>query len=152
MQELAVTPSFFVQHIRYWGDRHRTIFLGEERAARLDPIQSAWQRELRPTLHADSPVVPIRPLEMIEVAMSRTTRTGVVLGADERLSPAQALRSLTIEAAWQQHLDTQRGSLEPGKLADFVVLSASPLQPGATVQQTIIGGRVVYRAERDGPR
>ena len=156
MQELAVTPSFFVQHIRYWGDRHRTIFLGEERAARLDPIQSAWQRELRPTLHADSPVVPIRPLEMIEVAVSRTTRTGVVLGADERLSPAQALRSLTIEAAWQQHLDTHRGSLEPGKLADFVVLSASPLQPGTTVQQTIIGGRVVYRAEqepsRDGTR
>ena len=79
---------------------------------------------------------------------SRTTRTGVVLGADERLSPAQALRSLTIEAAWQQHLDESRGSLEPGKLADFVVLSASPLQPGAAVQQTIIGGRVVYQAEQ----
>jgi len=147
MQTLAITPSFFVQHIRYWGDRHRTIFLGEERAARLDPIQSAWQRGLRPTLHADSPVVPIRPLEMIEVAVSRTTRAGVVLGADERLSPTQALRSLTIEPAWQQHLDESRGSLEPGKLADFVVLSASPLQPGATVQQTIIGGRVVYHTE-----
>lgn len=147
MQSLGVTPSFFVQHIRYWGDRHRTIFLGEERAARLDPIQSAWQRGLRPTLHADSPVVPIRPLEMIEVAASRTTRTGVVLGADERLSPAQALRSLTIEPAWQQHLDARRGSLEPGKLADFVVLSSSPLRPGAAVQQTVIGGRVVYQAE-----
>lgn len=146
MAALALTPSFFVLHIRHWGDRHRDVFLGPQRAERLNPVASAIALGLRPTLHADVPIVPLDPLELITVAVTRETRTGQVLGPDERITPLQALRAVTVDAAWQLHLDGDRGSLTPGKLADLVILSRSPLESmdGVFVEQTVVGGDVVY--------
>ena len=150
MAELGVTPTFFAQHTHYWGDRHRTLFLGPERAERLDPVASAAARGLHPTVHADVPILPMDPLELMAVAMTRQTRSGVVLGEGERLGAVAALRAVTADVAWQQHLD-DRGQLAAGMRADFVVLSASPLQhdpASLVVEQTVVGGEVVFSQEK----
>ncbi|TFG95227.1 MAG: amidohydrolase [Myxococcales bacterium] len=151
MQALAVIPSFFVLHTFYWGDRHREIFLGPERAARISPTPSAELRGLRFTLHADSPVVPMEPLRIVWAAVNRRTTSGRELGPAERISPQRALRAVTIDAARQHFQEGELGSLEPGKLADLVILSASPLEDPARIDEirvleTIIWGRSEWRA------
>jgi hypothetical protein len=150
MAALGAIPSFFVLHTFYWGDRHREIFLGPERAARISPARNAERQGLRFTLHADSPVVPMEPLRIAWAAVNRRTTSGAELGPGERISPLRALRALTIDAARQHFDEGSRGSLEPGKLADLVVLSGSPLDDPAHIDalrvlETVIGGETVWR-------
>jgi predicted amidohydrolase YtcJ len=152
MQALGVIPSFFVLHTFYWGDRHRDIFLGPKRAARISPTRAADVRGLRFTLHADSPVVPMEPLRIVWAAVNRRTTSGRELGPEQRISPLRALRAVTADAARQHFQEDRVGSLEPGKLADLVVLSRSPLEDPAHIDEirvleTIIGGESVWRAE-----
>jgi predicted amidohydrolase YtcJ len=164
MKELGVTPSFFVAHTWYWGDRHYEIFMGPERAQRISPLREAADLGLRYTIHLDSPVVPMTPMLLLETAVRRVTSGGRVLGggeqdgvdtgSDQRVTPREALRAMTIDAAWQIHAETERGSIEVGKLADLAVLSAGPdevapeLIRDITVEMTIVGGRVVYEGAR----
>ncbi|MGI9590517.1 MAG: amidohydrolase, partial [Myxococcota bacterium] len=82
MAKLGVVPSFFVLHTYYWGDRHREIFMGPERARRMSPTRSAVQRGVRFTLHCDSPVVPIEPLRLIWSAVNRRSSSGVPIGPE----------------------------------------------------------------------
>jgi predicted amidohydrolase YtcJ len=151
MRELDVLPSFFSLHTFYWGDRHRQIFMGPERAARMSPAASAAKRGVRFTIHADAPVVPMEPLRLVWAAVNRRTRSGFTVGPEERITPTQALRAVTIDAAWQHFEDDVKGSLEPGKLADLVILSRSPLVGPETIDEivvleTVVGGRTIYRA------
>jgi hypothetical protein len=151
MAELGVIPSFFSLHTYYWGDRHRNVFMGPERAARMSPAAGARDRGIRFTIHADTPVVPMEPLRLVWSAVNRKTRSGFVVGPEQRISVMQALRAVTIDAAYQHFEEGDKGSLEPGKLADLVILSRSPLDDPATIDQievveTIIGGRSEYRA------
>ena len=150
MKRLGVLPSFFSLHTFYWGDRHRRIFMGPERAARMSPAKSAQARGVRFTIHCDTPVVPMEPLRLVWAAVNRKTRSDFTLGEAERISPMQALAAVTIDAAWQHFEEDVKGSLEPGKLADFVILSRSPLDDPETIDEievieTVIGGRTVYR-------
>jgi len=152
MRRLGVVPSFFVLHVYYWGDRHREIFLGPQRAARISPLRSAEELGLRFTLHADTPVVPLEPLRIVSAAVNRRTTSGAVLGPEQRIGVARALRAVTADAAWQHFAEASVGSLEPGKLADLVILSRSPLDDPAGVAEirvleTIVGGKSVFRAD-----
>jgi predicted amidohydrolase YtcJ len=163
MQKLGITPSFFVGHVYYWGDRHRELFLGPERAARISPLASAQKRGIRFTVHDDTPVTPVNPLQLVWVAANRQTTSGQLLGPEQRITPEQALRAVTIDAAWQNFEEATKGSLEVGKLADFCVLSDNPLTiapsgyaattPGntapekirtITIDQTVVGGKTIY--------
>lgn len=150
MKSLGVTPSFFVGHVYYWGDRHRELFLGPQRAARISPLASALVRSIRFTVHDDTPVTPVNPLQLVWVAANRTTTGGAVLGPEQRVSVERALRAVTSDAAWQNFEEREKGSLEPGKLADFCVLSDNPLTIDPTaireirVEQTVVGGRTIY--------
>jgi len=152
IKRLGVTPSFFVGHVYYWGDRHRDIFLGPERAARISPLASALQRGIRFTLHDDTPVTPVNPLMLVWDAVNRLTRDGKVLGPEQRISPIQALCAVTSDAAWQNFEEKTKGSIEPGKLADFVVLDENPLTvppvhiKDVRISMTIVGGKPVYEA------
>ena len=86
MRELGVTPSFFVGHVYYWGDRHRDIFLGPERAARISPLASALRRKIPFTVHDDTPVTPANPLQLVWDAVNRRTLAGEVLGPEQRIA------------------------------------------------------------------
>ena len=150
MAELGVIPSFFSLHTYYWGDRHRLVFMGPERAAGMSPAASAHARGIRFTIHADSPVVPMEPLRLVWAAVNRRTRSDFPIGPEERVSPLQALRAVTIDAARQHFEDELKGSIEVGKLADLVVLSRSPLEEPETIDEievveTLVGGVTRYR-------
>ncbi|WP_286694777.1 amidohydrolase [Spongiibacter sp. UBA1325] len=153
MKSLGMTPSFFVAHTFFWGDRHREQFLGPARAAAISPLKNALDRELRFTTHLDSPVVPMDIGRLLWSAVTRETRSGKVLGDDQRVSIMQALRSVTIDAAWQSFQEEQLGSLEPGKLADMVLLDRDPLRGpeqllNFKVDQLWIGGRCYYQRDQ----
>jgi predicted amidohydrolase YtcJ len=152
MRALGIVPSFFELHTYYWGDRHRDRFLGPDRAARISPLKDAHDRGLRFTLHADTPVVPMDPLRIVAAAVTRRTASGAVLGDQERIGVMDALRAVTIDAAFQHFQDDMLGSLEAGKLADMVILDRSPLDDPQNidtirVMETFVGGRSVYRSD-----
>ena len=152
MKDLGITPSFFSAHTWYWGDRHRDIFMGPERAAVMSPAKWAQDYGLRFSSHLDPPVTPMLPLQAVWSQVFRTTYGGDVLGPDQRIGVMDALRAVTIDAAWQVFQEGNRGSLEPGKYADLVVLSGNPLEEPMTlrdleVEQTLIGGATIYRRE-----
>lgn len=141
---LGVSVSFFPTHTFYWGDWYRNRVLGEARAALISPMATADANDVRYTIHADSPVTPINPMQMLWSATRRLTWGGDLIGGDERVSRLRALRAMTIDAAWQNHLDNDRGSIEVGKLADFIVMSDNPLDiadvRNIDVRQVWIGG------------
>jgi len=127
MAKLGISPSFLIGHVHFWGRAFQERLLGAERADRLDPCRSALAGGLKISLHSDYNVTPIDPLRCIENAVVRNMREGGgVLNANERITPMQAIRATTIDAAWQCHLDHQCGSLEVGKAADLVVLERDP--------------------------
>jgi predicted amidohydrolase YtcJ len=149
MKKLGVTPSFFSAHVYYWGDRHRDVFLGPERAARISPAASALALGLRFTTHLDTPIVPIDSMLQLWAPVARETSSGKPLGPEERISVEQALRSMTSDAAWQLRLEDRVGSIVPGKQADLVILSANPLEHDGDlrdieVEQTVVGGVTIY--------
>ena len=151
IKELDVTPSFYVGHVYYWGDRHRDIFMGPERAARISPLRGALDRGIRFTVHDDTPVTPVDPLQLVWVSVNRLTKSGKVLGPEQRIAVEDALRAVTIDAAWQNFEEARKGSIETGKLADFVVLAKNPLtvEPveirDIEILETIVAGRSVWR-------
>lgn len=156
MAESGLLASFFVKHVYYWGDRHRSRFIGEQRASRLDPLRSALRHGIRFGLHSDTPVVPVPPLEGIRCAVRRQTRGGDVLGPDERIGINEALRAYTSDAAHLAFEEGDKGTLEPGRFADIAVLSGDPsadaegpgVEGDTQVTATVIGGDVVWRGEQ----
>ncbi|MHA6804634.1 amidohydrolase [Salinifilum ghardaiensis] len=153
MAEHDVLASFFIKHVYYWGDRHRDVFLGDERARRISPLASARSRGMRYGLHADTPVTPVPPLEGIWCAVARSTRDGLELGPEQSVDVETALRGYTLDAAHLAGEETSKGSIERGKLADFAVLSQDPTRvpteelKSVRVEATLVGGRVVYAVE-----
>ena len=136
--ELGITPSFFIDHITYFGPAIRDLLLGEERANRFMPLGSATKRIEHVTLHMDSPATPINPWRMLRTAITRIPRfSDVPLNTDELMSKQDALEAITIDAAWQLKQEDRIGSLEIGKQADFVVLNKNPLTTEATQWDTI---------------
>ena len=99
---------------------------------------------------SDRPVVNGDPLLGLRDLVERRTASGAVLAADERLSPAQALRAYTYGSAYAGFAERRVGRLEPGYLADLAVLSADPLQADdlatVAVLATIVGGEIVHDA------
>ena len=152
MAELGIIPSFFAAHPFYWGDWHRDQAIGPERAAFISPLVAAKSRGLAFTMHTDSPVVPPDIIHLLWVAVNRETRTGEILGPDQRASALDAVRAVTLNAARQYSEEADKGSITPGKRADFAILSANPLKvPPAdirtiTVLETVKDGDSVYKA------
>lgn len=149
----GLTPSFFPIHVYFWGDRHREIFLGPERAARISPSRTALNRKLKITLHHDAPIAGIEMLTVAWSAVNRVTTSGKELGPEHRIKPFEALRAITADAAWQNFEEDRKGTLEAGKLADMVVLSDDPLAVNSMkikdiqVLKTIKEGESIYTAK-----
>lgn len=151
MNRLGAIPSFFVTHTYFWGDRHSKIFMGPDRAVRMSPVNSALRRGMRFTLHNDTYVTPISPLMAVWSAVNRKSSGGMDMGKDNQgISQYEALKGVTIHAAWQGFEEKIKGSIETGKLADFVVLERNPLTvdplqiKDIKVRATIIGNKVAH--------
>lgn len=149
VKALGVIPSFFVAHVYHWGEIHVKNF-GLDRAGRISPAGSALTWGIPFTFHQDSPVIPPDMLETIWCACVRKTKTGRVLGAEERIPVEAALRAVTQNAALQYGLERELGTLRPGKRADFVLLSGDPLRTPPEelkklqVERTIRCGRTIW--------
>jgi len=148
--KLGIIPAMYPMHTYFFGDVHIRN-LGMERASFMSPTNSAIQKGLHVTLHSDFNVLPLDPMLIMWTAMNRTTRTGVVLGANERLTAMQALKAITIESAYEYMEEKTKGSIEPGKLADLVILSGNPITTSGDaikdikVVETIKEGKSIYK-------
>jgi predicted amidohydrolase YtcJ len=151
MKELAIMPSFFSMHTFYWGDWHSNETLGKERAYRISPTASALKRGMLFTEHHDAPVALPSALVVLHATVNRTSRTGIVIGPDQRVTAYTGLRAITSWAAWQYGEDRSKGTLTAGKLADLVILDTNPLKidpaliRNIKVMETIKEGKTVYR-------
>ncbi len=148
-QRLGLAASFFSNHAFYWGDVHLRN-LGPERADQLSPMRSAHERGIRYSNHSDYSVTPLDPAMMLWTAVNRLTRSGVVLGPEERVPVQRALEALTVDAAWIYREEAEKGTLSVGKRADFTILDRNPLTIEARrlrelrVVATVKDGRMVW--------
>ena len=100
VKEYEMIPSFFVAHTFHWGDTHIKNF-GLERAKTISPANSALKKGILFTFHQDAPVIEQDMFETVWCAAKRQTKDGVILGEDERISVLQALKAVTVNAAYQ---------------------------------------------------
>ncbi|WP_284464793.1 amidohydrolase [Chryseobacterium sp.] len=151
IKELGVIPSYFSTHTYLWGDWHYSSVFGPERASFISPANSALKAGITFTIHHDSPVTPPDLITAVYAAVNRKTRSGRILGPDERITPLQALKAITINGAYQLQEENRKGSIKTGKLADFVILDQNPLTIAPekirdiTVLETIKEGKSVYK-------
>lgn len=151
MKQLGIIPSFFSMHTFYWGDWHRDETLGQERAFRISPAQTAYRKGLIFTEHHDAPVGLPSSIMILHTAVNRTSRTNSVIGEAEKLTPYQALLSLTRYSAYQYFEEKNKGTLTAGKLADLVILDRNPMKVDPKdiirihVMETIKEGRTVFK-------
>jgi predicted amidohydrolase YtcJ len=144
---LGMCVNFFSNHIYYWGDAHYKQTMGADRANRMDAAGTASELGITFGLHSDAPITQLNPLFTAWCAVQRQTASGRVLGEAERLSVADALRAITLGAAFTIGMDDVVGSIEIGKFADFAVLDEDPSEVPAErlgqlrVWGTILGGR-----------
>jgi hypothetical protein len=143
---LDIVCSYFLPYIYHWGEALRDFLLGEEIASRFVPSGSAIRKGMRASLHCDSPMTWPDALVCLHVAVTRCTMKGAVLGSEQRVSMEQALRAITIDAAYQLQMEDKIGSISVGKLADFVILGEDPLTCEPTnilripIVRTVVGG------------
>ncbi len=152
VKDLGIVPSYFAAHPYFWGDWHRLSF-GEDRASFISPLRATIDRGIPFSIHNDSPVVPPDIMRLIWIAVNRKTRSGFVLGPDQRVTVMEALHAVTLGAAYQYFEENDKGSITPGKIADLVILGVNPLtvEPDAIkdipILETIARGQTVYRQE-----
>jgi predicted amidohydrolase YtcJ len=148
--DLGIGPSFLINHVHYWGHAMRDDVFGPEKVQLLDRCKGVEDAGITWSMHTDAPVSPLGSLHKIRVAVARDLwkEPGTVLAPDERVSVQAAIRAVTINAAWQCHSEHEIGSLEAGKLADFVVLESDP----RAVEPTAISDIRVSETWMDGNR
>ena len=126
VRENDILLSFFNGALHLFGDYYVEVSVGEERAQKLIPIAQALQKGISVTLHQDPPVSPPNMLHSIWSAVTRTTRSGRQLGMP--ITVLDALKGVTINAAYQYFEENEKGSISVGKKADFVILDKNPLK------------------------
>lgn len=150
--ELGVFLSLFPMHTYYWGDWHRDHTVGPENADNISPTGWARTRGMMFATHHDAPVALPDSMRILSATVTRRTRSGDILGPAQRVDVMTALKAMTIWPAWQHFEEDEKGSIEVGKVADFVILSADPtaVDPETLadlqVLTTIKGGEVIYEA------
>ncbi|MAX07508.1 MAG: amidohydrolase [Gammaproteobacteria bacterium] len=150
VKQLGIVPSYYAAHPFFWGDWHRLSF-GDDRASFISPVKATIERDIPFTVHNDSPIVPPDIMRLVSITVNRLTRSGYVLGPDQRASVLEALYSVTQGAAYQYFEEDEKGSITVGKRADFVVLESNPLTidplqlENVGVVETFARGKSVYR-------
>lgn len=150
-KKFNINASMMPLHMFQYGDV-LVQYLGAERANFDSPAATANKIGVLTTFHNDCPSASPNVLAMIEAAVTRKTFTGRVLGADEAVTPYQALTGVTRNAAFIYREEASKGTIAVGKIADLVILEANPLtvppdQIGKIkIVQTIKRGKTLYSA------
>ena len=156
LARLGMQVSANAFYLRLFSRRFAESGLGWERASQIIRLGSVREQGSTVSLHSDVPMGPLLPLEAASITVTRTAADGTVMCPEEALTPEDALRAITIDAAFQMRLDHRIGSLSAGKDADMVVLDTDPMEIGAVdwpsigVLATIRGGRVFDNPARSG--
>ncbi len=149
-KDLKVINSLFPLHTFYWGDWHKEI-IGDSLGNKISPVKTALNKGLNITIHTDAPVALPNLMRVVWTAVNRTSRSGQIIGEGERLTPYEALKAITIWSAYQHFEESNKGTLEEGKLADMVILDNNPLkvEPDAIkdiqVVETIKEGQTIFK-------
>jgi predicted amidohydrolase YtcJ len=151
--KLGVVPGFTIGHTDYWGEAFHNHLLGAERADRIDPSASLIKNGMRFAYHSDSPVSPIHPLKYASEGASRLWQASPqkVLNTNQKISINNALKAITIDAAYQLKMDDKVGSIEVGKYADFAIVDKNPMKTDAykirdiQVNETWVNGQQVFK-------
>jgi hypothetical protein len=126
-KQLAVLPSLFPMHTFYWGDWHTNQTVGPELGQNISPTGWVVKRGMKFTSHHDAPVAFPDSMRVLDATVTRKARgSGNIIGPDQRVDVITALKAMTIWPAWQHFEEATKGSIEVGKLADFVILSKDP--------------------------
>lgn len=144
-KELDVITSLFPLHTFYWGDWHKEI-IGDSLGNKISPTRTALNKGLKITIHTDAPVALPNLMRMVGISVERKSRSGRVIGANEKLTPYEALKAITIWSAYQHFEEHSKGTLEEGKLADMVILDKNPLK----VSEDLIKEIVVLETIKEG--
>ncbi len=128
MKKLNLTPSFHINHLYYYGEALHAEMLGEQRTNGILPVHSAIENDIVVSLHADQPMFESKPFRLIQTAAERKTDEGKIINANEKIDVMEAIKALTINAAWQINMEDKIGSLEKNKYADFIILDKNPLE------------------------
>jgi len=151
-KQYSFIPSLFTDHAFFFGDTH-VLNRGEKQAYFLSPMKSAYAAGLEPANHTDYAVAPLDHMMVMWTAVNRVSRSGEVIGPEERATPIQALKAITINGARIYREEANKGSLEQGKLADMVILDKNPLKVGPLtikdikVVETIKEGKTIYKVK-----
>jgi predicted amidohydrolase YtcJ len=146
-----IRPSFYTLHTYYFAEAHIKN-RGMAQAMYSSPMRDAIDAGLRPTNHTDAVVAPLDQMFMLWSAVNRISRAGTEIGPDQRVTPLEGLKAMTLWAAEQYGEQASKGSIEPGKLADLVILDKNPLTvdrmaiKDIRVIETIKEGKTIYRA------
>jgi predicted amidohydrolase YtcJ len=149
LKSLGIFPSMFPMHTFYWGDWYKQI-VGPEQAAQISPMRSILNTGLHATSHTDAPVALPNLMQVVWATVNRTSRSGSVIGPDERVTAYEAMKMVTLWGAEQFGEQATKGSIKEGKLADLVVLSDNPITMDPTkinqvqVLETIKEGKTVW--------
>ena len=152
VKELGIIPSYYSAHPFFWGDWHRLSF-GDERAGFISPVRATINRDIPFTVHNDSPIVPPDMMRLISITVNRQTRSGYILGPEQRATVMEALYAITQGAAYQYFEEDEKGSITSGKRADLVILETNPLAvdpaqlADVKIAETFARGVSVYRGE-----
>jgi predicted amidohydrolase YtcJ len=149
LKELGIRPSFYTLHTYYFADAH-IANRGPEAAAYISPMRDAIDAGLRPTNHTDFVVAPLDQMFVLWSAVNRRSRSGDEIGPDQRVTPLEGLKAMTIWVAEQYGEQDAKGSLAVGKRADLVILDRNPLTvppmeiKDVQVVETVKDGRTIY--------
>ena len=132
-----MVPNFHINHLYYYGHALEKHILGAERAQKILPVAYAQSLDLKYALHADQPMFESNPFRLIQTAVERLTKEGDSIGFKQNISVLNGLKSMTINAAWQIHMEDKIGSLKKGKYADFIIVDKNPLKIPTTDLESI---------------
>jgi len=150
MIPLKMIPSIFVGHVYYWGDVHMKNF-GSNRGHHISPAKDALNRNLTINFHQDTPITHPNMLHSVWCAVNRLSRQGNVIGEDQKISVYDALKAVTINAAYEYFEEDSKGSIKEGKRADLVILDKNPMEADPMeikdikVLETIKDGKTIYK-------
>jgi predicted amidohydrolase YtcJ len=150
LKKYDLTASLFPMHTYYWGDWYKEI-IGQDKAQLISPIKSALKKGIRVTSHTDAPVALPNLMMIMWTTVNRISRSGSIIGPQERLTPYEALKTITIWGAEQFFEEDKKGTLEDGKLADMVILNKNPLKvdpitlKDIKIIETIKEGNTVFK-------